>query len=93
MQAISSELEAGDHGSLPDFLGGLPWLLLRFKAAMKRVQPLEPAKAGHKGAIESKGAARAEFAFFALLLQLLIKPIEAASQVFSPTLTIEMGLR
>ena len=92
MQTISSELEEGDQGSLPDFLGGLPWLLLRFRAALKRMQSLEPAKASQKGALQNRGAAMAEFAFFALLLQLLMEPIEAASQVSTRTLGVEIGL-
>ena len=82
MQTISSAIAEGKHTGLPAFLGGLPWLLVRFKAALKRSQSAEPAKASQRGANPDSGAVLAEFGFFALLLQLLMNPILAASQVW-----------
>ena len=86
VQAISRELAEGKHTGLPEFLGGLPWLLVRFRAALKRPQPAEPAKASHRGPNQDSGGPSAEFAFFALLLQLLMDPVLAAFQVLCPSL-------
>lgn len=82
VQTISSRLGEGRHSGLPDFLGGLPWLLVRFKAALKRIRSAEPTKPGQRG--EKKPAALAEFAFFALLLQPITDPLVMASQVLPP---------
>ena len=81
VQTISAELEEGDPRSLRDLLAGLPWLLVRYKAALKRLQPAEAAKASKQGAENTNEAALAEFAMFALLLQLLMDPAVATSRV------------
>ena len=83
MQTISTELQSGDPGGLPSFVAGLPWLLVRFKAALKRILAADSADGNQRGQDQKRSAVPVEFAFFMLLLQPLLGPIEAASQVLS----------
>ena len=85
VQIISNELDGMGAARLPGLLDSLPWLLLRFQAARKRVASSQAQSSGNAS---DKGAAGrmkhlADFAFLAILLQPLVHGLQRALQVLS----------
>ena len=88
VQIISNELNCMDAARLSGLLSSLPWLLLKFQAAHKRVassQAQSSVAALDKGAAGrmKHTAALADFAFLALLLQPLVHGLQQNLQVLS----------
>ena len=83
VQIISNQLDVMNAVWLPSLLGSLPWLLLRFQAARKRVASSQSQSSGNAS---DKGAAgrmkhSTDFAFLALLLQPLVHGLQRVSKV------------
>ena len=88
VQIISNELDGMGAARLPGLLGSLPWLLLRFQAARKRVASSQVQSSGNASDKSAAGrmqhaAALADFAFLAILLQPLVHGLQQALQVLS----------
>lgn len=91
LQVLSRAVGEADLQKLAVLLSGLPWLLVRFKAAMKRHatavvagmrEGLELRKGRSRDGGQSGGVpAAADFDFFALLLEPVLTGLESAAKV------------
>ena len=89
-QIISRELDGMGAARLPGLLGSLPWLLLRFQAARKRVASFQAQSSDNAAGKRAAGqlqhsTALADFAFLALLLQTLLHGLHRTSKVLNCT--------
>ncbi|EIE27622.1 hypothetical protein COCSUDRAFT_39238 [Coccomyxa subellipsoidea C-169] len=78
-KVLSREVRSADAEKLTVLLAGLPWLLVRFKAALKRYARAAAADV-RDGAQKGGIAASADFDFFVLLLEPVLAGLESATQ-------------
>lgn len=98
LQKLFQEVGQASSAKLQHILAGLPWLLVRFKAALKRSakalansgrDSLDVGRGHPRGGTQAGSAtASADFGFYALLLEPVLAGLESAPKVNAMQITL-----